>query len=331
MSVAPNLLYYGDNLDVLQRHVKDESVDLVYLDPPFNSNRSYNVIFAQRDTHTAYAYLRENEASARPIRVLVAFNEAVSGITPHELDADNARVLAVESRSTVSRFLEVLECDFNAHVLCVWLQPTGDNGERLTLSIPANIADGGNEAADDIYYADITRNPLITTLSQTPTGTVKAPFTLRVDFSHPVLARLHQEDLLTYDVRDYFRDEDVVVTNGTLSSLAIDINKRWATVGILPRSLFKGTLTIELPADAIRTQGGDGNQQCNAAQAQPAGERLARLRYFGRTTDVRHSSSRRSFLAAARRIRSASCASDEKVQVGVPQIGWPCHAPYPHS
>ena len=51
MSVAPNLLYYGDNLDVLQRHVKDESVDLVYLDPPFNSNRSYNVIFAQRDTH----------------------------------------------------------------------------------------------------------------------------------------------------------------------------------------------------------------------------------------------------------------------------------------
>jgi 16S rRNA G966 N2-methylase RsmD len=35
-----NLLYYGDNLDVLRRHVKDESVDLVYLDPPFNSNAS---------------------------------------------------------------------------------------------------------------------------------------------------------------------------------------------------------------------------------------------------------------------------------------------------
>ena len=34
-----NLLYYGDNLDVLRRHVKDESVDLVYLDPPFNSAR----------------------------------------------------------------------------------------------------------------------------------------------------------------------------------------------------------------------------------------------------------------------------------------------------
>lgn len=40
-----NYLYYGDNLDVLRRHIKDESVDLIYLDPPFNSNRSYNVLF----------------------------------------------------------------------------------------------------------------------------------------------------------------------------------------------------------------------------------------------------------------------------------------------
>jgi site-specific DNA-methyltransferase (adenine-specific) len=44
-----NLLYYGDNLDVLRRHVKDETVDLVYLDPPFNSNQDYNVLFAEKD------------------------------------------------------------------------------------------------------------------------------------------------------------------------------------------------------------------------------------------------------------------------------------------
>ncbi|WP_062908335.1 DNA methyltransferase [Mycobacterium avium] len=40
-----NQLYYGDNLEVLQKYIKDESVDLVYLDPPFNSNRNYSVIF----------------------------------------------------------------------------------------------------------------------------------------------------------------------------------------------------------------------------------------------------------------------------------------------
>lgn len=42
-----NRLFYGDNLDVLRNHVTTASVDLVYLDPPFNSNRAYNVIFAR--------------------------------------------------------------------------------------------------------------------------------------------------------------------------------------------------------------------------------------------------------------------------------------------
>ena len=41
----PGSLYYGDNLGVLREHVRDESVDLVYLDPPFNSNATYNVLF----------------------------------------------------------------------------------------------------------------------------------------------------------------------------------------------------------------------------------------------------------------------------------------------
>ena len=40
-----NHLYYGDNLAVLRESIADESVDLVYLDPPFNSNASYNVLF----------------------------------------------------------------------------------------------------------------------------------------------------------------------------------------------------------------------------------------------------------------------------------------------
>jgi site-specific DNA-methyltransferase (adenine-specific) len=44
-----NKLYYGDNYEVLQRYVKDESVDLVYLDPPFNSRQDYNVLFAEKD------------------------------------------------------------------------------------------------------------------------------------------------------------------------------------------------------------------------------------------------------------------------------------------
>jgi 16S rRNA G966 N2-methylase RsmD len=45
-----NQLYYGDNLNVLRDHdrIPSESIDLVYLDPPFNSSRAYNVLFAER-------------------------------------------------------------------------------------------------------------------------------------------------------------------------------------------------------------------------------------------------------------------------------------------
>lgn len=43
--IVSNTLFYGDNLDILREHIADETVDLVYLDPPFNSSRNYNVLF----------------------------------------------------------------------------------------------------------------------------------------------------------------------------------------------------------------------------------------------------------------------------------------------
>jgi DNA modification methylase len=62
---AKNKLYYGDNLEVMRQYIPDESVDLVYLDPPFNSNRSYNVIFGKNQT--------VKDAAAAQIQ---AFNDA---------------------------------------------------------------------------------------------------------------------------------------------------------------------------------------------------------------------------------------------------------------
>ncbi len=75
-----NTLYYGDNLDILRRYVKDESVDLVYLDPPFKSDQNYNVLFAEQDGTRAAAQIMAfedtwdwDEAAAR------AFEEIVTG------------------------------------------------------------------------------------------------------------------------------------------------------------------------------------------------------------------------------------------------------------
>ncbi|MDP8238007.1 MAG: DNA methyltransferase [Candidatus Hatepunaea meridiana] len=44
-----NKLFFGDNLDILRNYIKDESVDLIYLDPPFNSNKIYNVIYSEEN------------------------------------------------------------------------------------------------------------------------------------------------------------------------------------------------------------------------------------------------------------------------------------------
>ena len=49
--ITDNTLFYGDNLPILREYIPDESVDLVYLDPPFNSNRSYNVLFKDETGH----------------------------------------------------------------------------------------------------------------------------------------------------------------------------------------------------------------------------------------------------------------------------------------
>jgi len=75
---AENVLYYGDNLDVLRQHVKDESVDLVYLDPPFNSNASYNVLFAEQSGERSAAQIRAFEDTWRWDQAAAnAYQEAV--------------------------------------------------------------------------------------------------------------------------------------------------------------------------------------------------------------------------------------------------------------
>ena len=56
-----NTLYYGDNLDILRRYVDGESVELTYLDPPFNSNADYNVLIAEKDGTRAHAQIKAFE------------------------------------------------------------------------------------------------------------------------------------------------------------------------------------------------------------------------------------------------------------------------------
>ena len=59
--MAENLLYYGDNLDILRNYIKDETIDLIYLDPPFKSNKDYNVLFAEQNGNRSAAQIKAFE------------------------------------------------------------------------------------------------------------------------------------------------------------------------------------------------------------------------------------------------------------------------------
>jgi adenine specific DNA methylase Mod len=58
-----NQLFFGDNLHILREHIPDQSVDLIYLDPPFNSKRDYNVLFKTPKGHTSDAQITAFEDS----------------------------------------------------------------------------------------------------------------------------------------------------------------------------------------------------------------------------------------------------------------------------
>jgi site-specific DNA-methyltransferase (adenine-specific) len=60
-----NMLYYGDNLEILREHIPDESVGLIYIDPPFNSNQAYNVIFSETDGTASQAQIQAFEDTWR--------------------------------------------------------------------------------------------------------------------------------------------------------------------------------------------------------------------------------------------------------------------------
>ena len=58
IALQDNILFYGDNLDILRRYIPDESIDLIYLDPPFNSNADYNILFKEVGGEESVAQIR---------------------------------------------------------------------------------------------------------------------------------------------------------------------------------------------------------------------------------------------------------------------------------
>ena len=109
-----NALYFGDNLDVLRRYIPDESVDLVYLDPPSNSNADYNVLFAAKDGDESAAQIEAFTDTWRWDRAAAAaFDDVVFG---HGADEHGAHLDLRTSRALQGFRSMIGECDLLAYL-----------------------------------------------------------------------------------------------------------------------------------------------------------------------------------------------------------------------
>ncbi len=92
MELKTNVLYYGDNLEILRNHIPDESIDLIYLDPPFNSNRSYNILFRESTGAASEAQIEAFEDTWRwGPTAQEAYEEVMTG--PHQKVARMLRAM----------------------------------------------------------------------------------------------------------------------------------------------------------------------------------------------------------------------------------------------
>ena len=96
----PNKLFYGDNLSVLRESIGTESVDLVYLDPPFNSNASYNVLFKAPSGEQSQAQIEAfedtwhwNDSAEK------AFDEVVTGPPPYHTETFHQNLMRLRDNS----------------------------------------------------------------------------------------------------------------------------------------------------------------------------------------------------------------------------------------
>ena len=132
----------------------------------------------------------------------------------------------------------------------------------MTLSIPANVADYSNLAASEVYSATIIRKPLTAAISSKATAPVGGTFSVRIDFNQRILYPTpSDEDDLIVPVEDYLTKSEVAVTNGTITSFnhMVESGRSVVVLEIEPKSSFKGTITVSLPADTVRTLQGESN------------------------------------------------------------------------
>src|ERR1700677_2765412 len=95
-----NTLYYGDNIEILRKYIKDETIDLCYIDPPFNSKRNYNQIYNNVG--------KEDKAQAQAFVDTWTWDEAAANGL-NEITSNQGRVFTKQSINLILGLEKVLD------------------------------------------------------------------------------------------------------------------------------------------------------------------------------------------------------------------------------
>lgn len=149
-----NKLYYGDNLDILRRYIKDETIDLIYLDPPFNSKATYNVLFGNKDEPDASAQIKAfddtwhwDQVAAESFREVVESGGDVSrAMQAFRLILNDSDMLAYLSMMA-PRLIELCRVLKNTGSIYLHCDPTASHYLKILM--------------DSVFGADNFRNEII--------------------------------------------------------------------------------------------------------------------------------------------------------------------------
>lgn len=164
-----NQLWFGDNLDVMRQHVRDDSVDLVYLDPPFNSKATYNILY-RTPVGT------EEDAQIKAFKDTWSWEEDAAAIAMDEVrkaDLDTFKMLqafqAFLGNSDVMAYLAMMA--IRLQVLHSKLKRTGS----LYLHCDPTASHYLKIVLDTIFGAENFRSEITWLRSRNPKGSQHAP------------------------------------------------------------------------------------------------------------------------------------------------------------
>ena len=219
--------------------------------------RPYVTLASPNAYHLETLGLHANEATGRPVTLVVLFSAEVTGLEAEEFVIENGEVTDVYWVDCLSNPSRVR--------WCIVMQPADAQDERMTLTIPENIADGGNQPAPEVYYAVLRGTAPTGTFTTAAVEPVSRDFLARLTFDQDMLEDAPGTETLVFPEEEYLKSLDFQVpveavariTDFTHADDGSTIQVRIYPPGLL----YQEPMSVVLPAGAALSETGYSNPE----------------------------------------------------------------------